>query len=189
MTNNSMGHAEHPQEVLYQVSSNLRYAITEDITDYVVSSNFVFLWYNNIKIHLMKVWAKVSMYTAKENAPEITSNSSEVPISHHIVQFETVSCSTLGRLIQLGQNYPYLLSYYSPGYLLMWQEYFNAAYTTVAGCAVLKVCISDKEKFFFPYRYENDGDINTALEAIEKYCAKKPSHFLFLFYRVKCCPW
>ena len=113
------------------------------------------------------------MYTTKENTPDIIKNPSEAPASHHIVRFEAVSCSTLGHLIQLGQNFPYLLSCYSPGYLLMWQEYFNAAYATIAGCVIIKVCIFDQEKFFFPYRYENDGDINAALETIEKYCAKK----------------
>lgn len=113
------------------------------------------------------------MYITKENTNEIDKNLPETTASNRSVKFEDVSCSTLGRLINLSRNYPYMLSCYSPGYLLMWQDYFNASYATVTGCVIIKVCISGHEKFFFPYRYEEDGDINAALEAIEKYCAKK----------------
>ncbi|MGI6509653.1 MAG: GNAT family N-acetyltransferase [Erysipelotrichaceae bacterium] len=113
------------------------------------------------------------MHISEENTDETSKKSSETLKSNLIVEFEDLSCKTAGRLIELGQNYPYLLSCYSPGYLLMWKEYFNASYTTVAGCVVIKVRISNKEKFFFPYLYEDSGDINAALKAIEKYCSKK----------------
>ncbi len=124
----------------------------------------------NILYERMK---KLFMHIGKENTIETDEKSCETPEFNHILSFEDVSCKTVGRLIELGQNYPYLLSCYSPGYLLMWKEYFNASYTTVAGCVVIKVCISNKEKFFFPYLYEDSGNINDALEAIEKYCSKK----------------
>ena len=113
------------------------------------------------------------MQLTEENATEITKKSSIVLKSHLIDKFEDLSCNTIGHLIKFGQKYPYLLSCYSPGYLLMWRDYFNASYTTVAGCVVIRVLISGKEKFFFPYCYQDSGDINAALEAIEKYCAKK----------------
>ena len=113
------------------------------------------------------------MPTAKENATEINEKSSDVSKSNLVLKFEDVSCSSAGNLIKLGKKYPYMLSCYAPGYLLMWREYFNASYVTIAGCVVIRVCISGREKFFFPYCFEDDGDIYVALKAIEKYCAKK----------------
>ncbi|MGI6607955.1 MAG: GNAT family N-acetyltransferase [Erysipelotrichaceae bacterium] len=113
------------------------------------------------------------MQTTSENASETKEEFSKDPESDLLDKFEDITCNTVGRLIELGQKYPYLLSCYAPGYLLMWREYFNASYTTVAGCVVIRVCISNVEKFFFPYCYEDFGDINAAIEAIEKYCAKK----------------
>ncbi len=113
------------------------------------------------------------MTIPKENVAETDEKNSEVSDSNLIIEFEDVSCSTAGRLIELGQKYPYLLSCYSPGYLLMWRKYFNASYTTVAGCVVIKVYISGRERFFFPYCYEDSGNIDDALKAIEKYCSKK----------------
>ncbi|NLZ76244.1 MAG: GNAT family N-acetyltransferase [Erysipelotrichia bacterium] len=113
------------------------------------------------------------MSTDKENPAEIDESLSETLESYLNIKFEDISCKTVGQLIKLGQKYPYLLSCYSPGYLLMWREYFNASYTTIAGCVVIKACISGKEEFFFPYCYKNEGDINIALGAIERYCTKK----------------
>lgn len=110
------------------------------------------------------------MLKTEENTATINQKNSA---SDQIIKFDDVCCKTVGRLIELGRNYPYLLSCYSPGYLLMWRDYFNASYAVVAGCVIIKVCISGHEKFFFPYRCEEGGDLDTALEAIEKYCAKK----------------
>ncbi len=109
------------------------------------------------------------MQTSAENS----TKDNKKTITSSTLKFEEVSCKNIGTLIKLGQNYPYLLSCYSPGYLLMWHEYFNASYTTAYGCVIIKVSIASEEKFFFPYRYQNDGDIDSALLAIEKYCYKK----------------
>lgn len=95
-----------------------------------------------------------------------------IPAADRIISFEELSCHTIDRLIGLSRNYPYLLSCYSPGYLLMWREYFNPSFAVAGDCVIIKVRISGREKFFFPYRCGEGGDIDAALAAIERYAAK-----------------
>lgn len=121
----------------------------------------------------------------KEDNNKITANiindGSLIPAADDIVDFIPLTCDTIGELIRLSRCYPYHLSCYSPGYLLMWNEYFNAAYALAGGCVIIKVKTGKKEKFFFPYPCAdtNDADISAALYAIERYSAKKSIPLLF----------
>lgn len=71
-----------------------------------------------------------------------------------------------------GSKCPYLPSCYSAGFLLMWSDFFNAAFGEAGGCAVVKLKIKGKEQFLYPYAVSPDADVGAALSAIEKYTAK-----------------
>ncbi len=88
------------------------------------------------------------------------------------LNFTEISPENIGEYRKLSQSCPYLLACYSAGVLLMWKHYYNAAYTLYSGCVIIKVTINNKVQFLFPFACTEDGDIDTALSAIEKYTSK-----------------
>lgn len=89
-----------------------------------------------------------------------------------ILNFTEISPENIGEYRKLSQSCPYLLACYSAGVLLMWKHYYNAAYALCSGCVTIRVTINNKVQFLYPFACTDDGDIDAALAAIEKYTSK-----------------
>ncbi len=111
---------------------------------------------------------------------ENSDQENAIPFAEDIIVFEDLNCDNIDKLIEVGHKCPYFLSCYSPGCLIMWKELFKPAFTLVGGCVVIKIFNNDKECFLFPYTYLEDGDINAALFAMERYATKNALSYSIL---------
>ena len=88
------------------------------------------------------------------------------------MDFKTISFDDISLLQKYYVNCKYRLCEYSAGVKLMWRHYLHPAFAEVSGCLVIRNIIEGRVQFDFPIPGEN-GDVDGALTAIEKYCTEK----------------
>lgn len=125
------------------------------------------------------------MSEIKEYKPSVeikieNNTKPSVPFADDIITFDDLSCDNVEKLIEAGKNCPYFLSCYSPGCLIMWKDLFKPSFALVSGCVIIKIFSEGRESFLFPYIYRENGDINSALYAIERYVAKNSLPYTLL---------
>lgn len=88
------------------------------------------------------------------------------------MNFKELTFEDIGLIRRYYVNCNYRLCEYSAGVKLMWRSYLHPFYALTAGCLVIKNIIEGRVQFDYPISGEN-GDIDGALTAIEKYCTQQ----------------
>ena len=88
-----------------------------------------------------------------------------------MLEFEPVKPQHAAKLRKYYQNGTYRLCEYSAGVKVMWRDQLHPEYAEVAGCLVVRNCMDGVYRFDYPLPGE-DGDVDAALSAIEKWCTE-----------------
>ncbi len=89
-----------------------------------------------------------------------------------MLQFQELTAAHGTLLRRYYQSCDYRLCEYSLGVKLMWRGYLHPCFTEAAGCLIIRNCIEGEYVFDYPI-LGADGDAESALRAIESWCACK----------------
>lgn len=95
-----------------------------------------------------------------------------------MLNFEPITQKSIKTLREYYKNGLYRLCGYSFGCKFLWKDRLNSEYAQVENCLVVRHCVNGEYQFSYPLPKEN-GDINAALTAIEKWCTKTGNRLIF----------
>jgi len=91
-----------------------------------------------------------------------------------MLDFKPINVKSAARLRKYYSQSTYRLAEYSLGVKLMWRQYWRSQWAEVAGCLVICNRTRDHGVLFdYPLPLPGEGDVDAALDAIDKWCAAR----------------
>ena len=94
-----------------------------------------------------------------------------------MLQFQSITLETAGKVRQYLAGCTYRLCEYSVGVKLMWSGYLHADFTEVAGCLIVRNRINGVTQFDYPIPGP-DGDVEEALRQVERWCTESGTRLI-----------
>ena len=94
-----------------------------------------------------------------------------------MLQFQSITLETAGKVRQYLAGCTYRLCEYSVGVKLMWSGYLHADFAEVAGCLIVRNRINGVTQFDYPIPGP-DGDVEEALRQVERWCTESGTRLI-----------